>query len=107
MRRHTRTLLAFFTASAVLLVGGSAFGLGVTPEGADIGLNINGFITVAPGFFIQDAPDSDLSGDPESSLELSLESRIHFTIGTDTFKITGAKWTRKDPLICDPPDDEC
>ena len=102
MRRLTKMLLAFFTASAFLLVGGSAFGMGVVPPSEDgISFDVSGFITVAPGFYTLDSPDSAQSGDAPASLELTLESRIHFSFGTDSLKLIGSQWTRKDPNIFD------
>lgn len=103
MKRLIKALLAILTAGAVLLIGGSAHALGVVgPTETTTGFEVFGFVTVAPGILLQDAPDSDQSGDPDPSLENSLSAEIYFSFGTETLKIIGAQFFRDDPVICNP-----
>ncbi len=102
MRYLFKFSIAALALGALMLVANGLHAMDITtPESPDIKLDINGFMTISPGIIFIDASENNASGDPDPQFpEISLETRIHFTIGTDDFKITGAQWTRDDAVIC-------
>ncbi|MCH9044877.1 MAG: hypothetical protein IIA40_02090 [SAR324 cluster bacterium] len=102
MRHLFKFSIAALALGALMLVANGLHAMDITtPESSDINLDINGFMTISPGILFIDASENNASGDPDPQFpEISLETRIHFTIGTDDFKITGAQWTRDDAIIC-------